>query len=167
MTRFLRRRWEEHFLGAEATVAFVPPAILFIWFLWFGGTTQIDCFMHGYRADLYRTTTAISGTLLGISLAAASFALNSATSPRLAVVRESKHYSTLWKTFFQAARSLGLLAVVSLACMILDRDGSPNPWLLIFYTLFLGMSIIRLARVIWILEQIIKLVTGTSLRGRT
>ena len=151
--------WGRHFLGLEALVAILPAVALATWMLWFDGSDHVHTLLHGNRTNIYRTVATLSVTLLGFSLAAASFALNSTSSPRLTVLHQSPHYPTLWKTFFQTVHILGALALTSLVCMIWDRDCAPNTLLLIPFTLFAGLSTIRLARVIWILEQIIGLVS--------
>ena len=106
------------------------------------------------RANVYRTVATISGTLLGFSLASATFALNVVSSPRLKMLRNSQHYPTLWKTFFQTTWFLGALTLVAIACIIWDRESAPSTWLAIPLTLFAGLSAVRLVRMIHLLEQI-------------
>ena len=157
MSALLRLR-QKHFLGLEAVVASLPAVALLAWTLWLDGTSLFDAFLDGNRINIYGTVATIAGTLLGFSLAAASFVMSLTSSPRLAVLRQSPHFPTLWKTFFQAVRFLGALVLTSLVCLTWDKDDAPNTWLLIPFVLFVGLSIIRMARVIWMLEQIIHLV---------
>lgn len=156
------RLWREHFLVAEAGASAVPAVGVAIWFAFFGGESCIEDFIDGNRANIYRTTATIAGTLLGFSIAVASLVLSFASSERLAVLRRSKHYPALWKTFFQAIRLLGALTVTALVCLIWDKENAPLTWLVIPLLLFASLAAVRLLRVIWILEQIVTIVGKPS-----
>ena len=162
--RALLKYWHGHFLGIEAVVAIVPGVALATWLVGYGGDLHVDQFMDSNRANIYRTTAGISGTLLGFSIAAVSLVLNSASSPRLSLVRNSRHYPVLWKTFLQTTKSLGALTVISLVCLTWDRESSPQTWLVVPFCFLLTLSILRLFRVVWILEQIITIVTAPVTR---
>ena len=153
--------WERHFLGLDALIAVGLAAGLATW-MFFEGKCQIEELVHGNRANIYRTLAGVSGTLLGFTLASASFAMNVISSPRLAMLRNSQHYPALWRTFFQTTWFLGALTLAALVCMIWDRDDSPTTWLVVPVTLFVCLSVFRLARVIWILEQVIGVLAKPS-----
>ena len=161
-----RAFWRRHFLHMEATVAALPPLVLLIWFVWLGGTEHVDDFITGVRTDLYRTTATVAGTLLGFSIAVASLVLNFVSAERLALLRTSEQYPSLWTTFFQTTRLLGALTLAALVCLVVDKDVSPVTWVIIPFSLFVSLAGIRLLRVIWILEQIIKLVSRTESHQR-
>ena len=149
--------WERHFLGMDGVIAAALAAALGIWLV-FQGERQVEELIQGNRANIYRTLTGVAGTLLGFTLASASFALNAVSSPRLTVLRNSRHYSALWRTFFQTIWLLGMLTLTSLVCMIWDRDSAPTTWLLVPLVLFGCLCVVRLARMIWILERVIGIV---------
>lgn len=158
--------WERHFLGADALIAVGLAAGLAIW-MFFEGKCQVEDLVHGNRANIYRTLAGVSGTLLGFTLASASFALNAVSSPRLAVLRNSRHYPALWRTFFQTTWFLGALTLTAIVCMIWDRDSAPNTWLVVPLVLFAGLCVVRLARMIWILQRVIGLVAKPSPDSRS
>ncbi len=158
--------WERHFLGADALIAVGLAAGLAIW-MFFEGKCQVEELVHGNRADIYRTLAGVSGTLLGFTLASASFALNAVSSPRLAVLRNSRHYPALWRTFFQTTWFLGVLTLTAMVCMIWDRDSAPTTWLVVPLVLFAGLCVVRLARMIWILQRVIGLVAKPSPDSRS
>lgn len=158
--------WERHFLGADALIAVGLAAGLAIW-MFFEGKCQVEELVHGNRANIYRTLASVSGTLLGFTLASASFALNAVSSPRLAVLRNSRHYPALWRTFFQTTWFLGALTLTAIACMIWDRDNAPTTWLVVPLVLFVGLCVVRLARMIWILQRVIGLVAKPSPESRS
>ena len=159
--------WERHFLGVDALIAVGLAAALAIWYLAFEGTDHVEELLKGNRTNIYRTLAGISGTLLGLSIASASFTLNAVSSPRLAVLRNSRHYPTLWRTLFQTTWFLGALTLAALVCMIWDRDDATTTWLVIPLALFVCLSVFRLARVIWILEQVIGVVAKPSRDSRS
>jgi hypothetical protein len=100
--------------------------------------------------------------LLGFAITAESIVLGLWGSERLAVVRESKHYATLWRVFMATIRSLGLATGFCLLGLVFDRDGDPNR--VILYLCFAAslLAVARLIRCIWILEQVVLLVSGPS-----
>jgi hypothetical protein len=56
-------------------------------------------------------------------------------------------------------RALGLATVVSLAALIVDRDSDPTHWVLYAVVYAVLLSCVRIARAIWVLENIIALIT--------
>lgn len=155
-------RWRRHFLAMEAAVVIGLTGLLACWMLFFDGVAFVQELMNGNRANIYRTTASISGTLLGFSIAGLSLILNFSSSPSLNLTRNSKHYPTLWKTFAQTTRCLGALTIVSLLCLALDKECAQIPWLVIPFCLFAGLSIVRLLRVVWIIEQIVGIISKPS-----
>ena len=156
----VRRFWDNHYLGIDALVALAFAVALGVWFAFFGGTSFIDEFIHENRATIYWTTAGIAGTLLGFSMTAVSLILNLMSSERLKIVRESPAYRILWKTFFQTIHVLGLLTITSLVCLIVDNGSAPVIWFIIpvFFFLII-LSVLRLYREVWVLEQIIDIFT--------
>ena len=148
----------EHFLGVDAGVVIALTLLFIAWFLSFGGASHVDALMQGNRANIYGTTATIAGSLLGFSIAVTSIVIGLSSSDRLAIVRGSAHYSTLWKTFLQTTRCLGALTITALICLIRDKDTDPVSWFVIPFLLFAGLSVVRLARSIWILEQLIEII---------
>lgn len=154
--------WQRHFLVMDASLPVAIASALAIWHGQFEGSQHLEELLEGNRANVYRTVATISGTLLGFSLASASFALNAVSSPRLKVLRNSQHLPTLWKTFFQTTWFLGAACVMAVVCIIWDRETAPNTWLPIPLTLFAGLSVVRIMRTIHLLERIIVLGAGQS-----
>lgn len=106
---------------------------------------------------MYGTRASIFGSLLGFTITAASIVLGFSSSPRLRIIRESRHYTTLWKVFGATIRALGLATVLSLVALIFDRDDAPAHT--VFYLALFGffLSCLRIARAVWVLENIISL----------
>lgn len=151
--------WRRHFLVFEAGIAIVSTLIFGIWFFFLNGAAHVDVLICGNRANIYRTTATISGSLLGFSIAVTSFVLNVLPSDRFRIVRESTQYPMLGKAFLQATWFLGGLTVTALICLIWDKESDPVSWLVIPLLLFAGLAALRVARTIWILEWLVKIVT--------
>ena len=104
----------------------------------------------------------IAVSLLGFCLTVISIVVGFSSYERLAIVRRSKHFETLWKVFFHTIDSLALLSLVTFICLIFDRDQSPIVWLEIGFFFFSLLSVFRLARSIWALKKIVWLVARPS-----
>lgn len=150
--------WQGHFLGMEAMMAGLMATIYSVWFFMFDGKCSVDEFMQGNRSIAYTTIAGIAGTLLGFSIAVASLVLNILPSPRMELVRKSKHYPKIGKTLTSTGKMLGFLTVVALICLVADTDRASIPWLTIPLCFFLILSAWRVLRVLWILEYIIEIV---------
>ena len=158
----ISEHWERCFLLADALAVSISVIGFGIWFFFYGGEPKVGEFISGNRVNIYRTLATISGTLLGFLITGVSLAISNTTSDKFAILRESRHSSSLWKTFLQAIKFLGLLTVTAFLCLLFDRDKSPSTWLVIPLYLFVALSIVRLLRVIWILEKIVGIVTKPS-----
>ena len=126
--------WRRHFLGLELSIAVIAAAALAIWVYQFGGATTFEMLLDGNRANIYRTTATMAVSLFGFSLTVISIVVGFSSYDRLAVVRSSKHYVTLWKVFFQAVVTLGLLSIFAFICLVFDSDKSPIIWLEILFS---------------------------------
>jgi hypothetical protein len=135
---------------------------LLVWFRCYGGAASIESVLEGNRSALYGTAASIFGSLLGFAITATSIVLGFSSSDRLAVLRGSAHYPTLWRIFSATIRALAFATVIALVCLIWDRDSEPASWLTIFLFFGVLLAVFRIGRTIWALEQIIALVTTPS-----
>ncbi len=149
---------KKHFLGMEAGAVVLFTLLLVAWFCFHEGESHVNALMQGNRANIYGTMATIAGSLLGFSVTTTSIMLGFSSSARLSVVRNSKHYPVLWKTCFQTIRYLGYLTVIALLCLIGDRDSAPVSWLVLPFFMSVGLSVVRLARMVWILERVIEII---------
>lgn len=116
--------------------------------------------MSDRRGLVYGTVAAIFGSLLGFAIAAQSIVLGLSGSEQLHIVRKSKHYSTLWRVFRWTIRTLGLATVAALNALIFDRDKDPCTTWFYVCTFFALLATAHLARTIWVLEQVVKIVSA-------
>jgi len=155
----LGKFWEAHFLTLEFTLAFVLSLLFSVWSETINSRVLIESIFIGNRQTLYGALVALFGSLLGFAITAVSIILGYANSDKLEIVRESAHYSDLWATFKSAIKVLATATIAALIGLIFDRDTFPNN-LIMYLNIFLSiLSFLRVARCIWVLENIIAIVT--------
>lgn len=154
--------WKRHFLGAEFCLSVVLAVCFVLWYVLFEGESFLACFLHGNRAAIYGTAASIFGSLLGFVITATSIVLGFSTSERLNVVRESKQFGTLWRVFSNTIWALGLATASTFIALIFDRDTHPIPALLFLSFFAIVLSFFRLSRAVWVLENVIALITMPS-----
>lgn len=151
--------WRRHFLGAELGVAAVATLLLMYLIHYSCFAECVDSVVAVSRPFIYGALATICGSLLGFNLTSASIVLATANSnsPRLRVVRQSKHYGTIWKVFGAAAKALAAATVLALAGLVIDHTGAlgdPLHWAIVFTFL---LSCLRVYRAVWVLGNIIAL----------
>jgi hypothetical protein len=157
----LPKWWRGHFLLVEFCLAVALTFGFAGWYIWFGGNAIVSPFLNGNRPSIYGTAASVFGSLLGFVITATSIVLGFSASDRLKVIRESTQYQTLWQVFNATIRALGLATVAAFLALIFDRDSSPIQWVL-FVVIFGALgSLFRFLRAIWVLENIIDLLTMT------
>ena len=156
--KWLVQCYRVHFLWAELALAILITTAVVVWVEWLGGKSLVDATLKDNRAAVYGTLATIFGSLLGFVITAASIVLGFSASEHLAIVRESKHYPTLWRVFAASIRALALATIATLAALIIDRDTAtshPAMYIVLFASI---LAIFRLARCVWILENVTMLV---------
>ena len=99
--------WRTHFLLVEGVLGTLPCVGLILWFLVLDGTNYMNELLADNRTNIYRTTAAIAGTLLGFSMAGTSLVLNVVPSERLSILQNSAHYPDLLEDFLSGDKILG------------------------------------------------------------
>ena len=155
----LRRYWEANFLTMELALAIVLSLLFSIWSETVNAGSFIYAVFTGNRVPLYGALVALFGSLLGFSITAVSIVLGYANSEKLEIVRNSDHYQDLWNTFKSAIKVLAFATITSLIGLILDRDTLPNNLILYINIFAAFLSFLRIGRCIWVLENIIAIVT--------
>lgn len=152
--------WGRHFLGFELALSIAATLALAAWIEYGGGRHAALGVVAGQRAAIYGTVASIDGALLGFAIATVTIVLGYAPSERFAILRSSIHYPMLWKTLTSAVRALGLGTLVALAALIVDRDSHPDLPAMIICAGATLLVTVRLARVAWVLEGVIRVVTA-------
>ena len=158
--------WQQHFLGAEAVSAIIVSTGITI-SLWLPTTEpMIEAQLADSRTDVYRTIATMSGALLGFSMTISTLVLGYWDSQRIRLIREHpQRRHELWTTLIQSTWFLALLALSSIVAMILDKDTAPSKYAMIPFLYFFSLAIARLARAIWIIQGIVKIVSAGPTEG--
>lgn len=154
--------WRKHFLILELLLAVALGSVVTVWGYHWGGFEAIDGVLNHNRADVYGVLATIFGSLLGFVIVSISIVVGHAGSDKLRIVRESPHYQTLWDVFIGTTRTLGIGTAVAFAGLIFDRPDDPIRWLLALNVFFVILAAFRLARSVWILEYIVRIVGKKS-----
>jgi|SRR5665213_517828 len=157
--KLLPEFWQKHFLLIELVLSIVVAISFAVWIYHYDGAITVDAVLKGGRASIYGTIASILGSLLGFTITATSLVLGFSVSDKLTVLRESREYPKLWRTFSSTIWALAFTTVVSLVCLLFDKETEPTMWLLLLFVWALTFTLLRIARTIWALEHIIELVT--------
>lgn len=152
--------WRAHFLKAEFGIAAVGTLAFVFWVQCRGGAIHVDEILTHDHGVVYGTLASICASLLGFTIASTSIVLVSASTPRLRIVRNSRHYQVMWSVFRAAIRALALGTVLALVALVVGRDGVLSDPVLFFLVFAVLLSCLRIARTIWVLEKIIAIVAA-------
>lgn len=159
----MRRWWGANFLVAEGVLAALVAVGIGVGVRLgnLAGSREaiVDSLLFGNRTALYGALASVFGALLGFVITTLTIVLGYSQHPRLMRVRNSPHYKTLWKVFSASIRAMAFATAAPIAAMLFDRDASPMYFigLVVLWSGMLGIA--RLARCIWILENIVEIVT--------
>lgn len=160
--KLLPRWWRSHFLHVEFGVAVLGSLAFAGWVELSGGAGVVNTLLNGNRGMIYGTFASIFGSLLGFAITAASIILGFSGLSRLAIIRESAQYPTLWRVFKATIRALGLATIVSLIGLILSHETTLFRWVLHVSVFASLLACLRLIRCVWVLEKTIGLLTAPS-----
>lgn len=150
--------WRTHFLWAEFGLSVLVGLVFCGWATGYGGVDTLQTVLAGNRGAIYGALASVFGSLLGFAITAVSIVIGFASHDRLALIRQSPHYPTIWKVFFAAIRALGFATLVAMTSLILDRDNAPRYVLLFVMFFATALATLRVARCAWVLENVIELV---------
>lgn len=154
--------WKRHFLHFEFALAVVLTIGFAVWGYSFGGFSLVDNILSQNRSDVYGALATIFGSLLGFVIVAVSVVANYSTASGMKIVRESKHYRTLWDVFLATIRTLGFATFVALVALVLDRNSDPVRPVTVLVAFVTLLSTARLARSVWVLENVISIVVKNA-----
>ncbi len=162
MINRIRRVHRRHFLGMDFCLAVFLTCLVVLWSYALNGASVIEDIPPKDRAVIYRTTAIAGISLLGFSLTVTSIVVGLAPSERLGILRGSKHYLVLWKTFSQTIYAFGSLSIAAFICLLFDREDNPMPCLGILLTFFVLLSVLRLHQSIQLLQSLVRIVASPS-----
>jgi len=143
----------------EGGLAIALTGVFAWWYLRADGAATVNALLKDSRQAIYGTAASVLGSLLGFIITAASIVFAVSGSERLKVIRDSKQYPALWSVFSATIRACGLATIIAFSALIFDRDQKPMACLLILGVFSVLLAVLRIARAIWALENIIMLIT--------
>jgi hypothetical protein len=159
----IRRWWERKFLAHELITILAICLGFTIWSVKMDRGVLINNILSGNRQTLYGTLAALFGSLLGFTITSVSIVLGASASEKLEIIRKSKHYKDLWDVFKAAIKTLALATIFALLGLVFDKDTNSVDFFLYINLFTTLLSIFRLGRCIWVLENIIFIITKQQL----
>jgi hypothetical protein len=155
--RRLRDRWEAEFLRNEALVALVFAGAAVVLFEIILDPGRINEYLGANRFTVFPILATLTGALLGLVIAAAAIVLDRLASGDLELVKQSRHAPKLVSIFRSAMVWLGAATLLALVLLV---PLGPVPDRVLVYAFLASMllSVVRLARMIWVVGQLMEIV---------
>jgi hypothetical protein len=150
----MRAFLERHFETVDRIAVAALAGLLFAYSHYLDHDAGVLGMFAGNRTAVYGAIIGLFGTIFGFGLTAMSIVLAFAESPRLRILRRSRHWATLWRVFTRGLRTFIIVALVALGGIILDRDRAPRLWVVYVVVLFVLLGIMRVYRVLWAFENL-------------
>jgi hypothetical protein len=121
------------------------------------GATLLPAIDAGTRADLYTSLAASAAALLGFSITAASILLSLGTGPAIEWLRDQPEFQQTRHIFMGAIRVLAVTTVIFTTLIVADTDGTGVLWFELPGVLFAVLVVLKLERVIWLLDRLLRI----------
>ena len=122
-------------------------------------------YLAGQRSGIYSILLAVEATLLGFVVAVLTIVLGYAQASRFEIVRRSRHWSALFRSYTRAMRWTAYATLSSLVGLLADRDSNPHPVVTALCAASLLMSGGALAWMLCITERVVRVVITPGARG--
>jgi hypothetical protein len=121
-------------------------------------------YLTNQRGGLYTTLLTVEATLLGFIVAVLAIVLGYAQASRFEIVRQSQHWTALFGSYTRAMRWSAYATALCLIGLLGDRDSSPHPVVTALCMAGLLMSIVVIARMLWVTERVVWVVISSGAR---
>ena len=119
---------------------------------------HVYSYLASQRGGLYTTLLVVEATLLGFIVAVLAIVLGYAQSTRFELVRRSRHWTSLFKSYTRAVRWAAYAPACLLIGLLADRDSDPHPVVTALCAASLLMAVAVLARMLWVTERVVSVV---------
>lgn len=157
-SRRLKKRWNKSFIRYERNLSIIVAIGGAIYLERVVGADQVQLFLEEQRMLVFPVMSTLFGALLGLVIAAATIAVERLSSGALPVVVESGRSPDLGRVFNSALVALGLATLASLVLVIPANEGADR-FLLYLWIWVVLLAAARVARVVWVVSQILKIET--------
>ena len=154
----MKRFWGIHFLGIELVLSILGGIFFTVWVIWLGGSAIVNSILYQNRSTVYGAIASILGSLLGFVITALSIIIGYSTNEKFEFLKSTKHYFTLWKVLLDTIKALSIATAAMIVGLIFDRDTYPHDLILCFCVFTIFLSVFRLKRCVWVLENVIHII---------
>lgn len=155
----LKNWYNRNFIVLEFLGAVAISLLFALWVEKVAGRGAMYSWLFGIRKELYATIASVSGALLGFIITSVSIVIVFLQSEKLELLKKSKNYPTLYRVFTMAIKYLGFTVAMALMGIFVDKDSHPQAWAVYLILLGAVLSVIGIARCVWVLENLISMVT--------
>ena len=162
MRRAVRDWFQLHDMATDVILALLGVLGVSLYLTVFDGADVAMKSLAEDRGHIYRTMATVSTSLLGLVMATVTLMVGLLKSERLTLLRRSGQQIALADVFFSTMKCLGIVAAIAFVALLVDNGLTPKLW---FEVVVLGLALlaaIRVARAIWVLEKIVKLMLKTK-----
>lgn len=161
-----RHHWEAYYLSFEVCVSVVMSIGFGLWVVRFDGDIAVQDFLDGRRSDLYGNLATIFVSLLGSMFTVASITIAIINFGRMRLIRENRTLHTLGRTYISAIVWLLVGLLVTLLCLWFEGGSSLTSVLIVLLFFSTSVIIFRVARVAWIVSNLIRIMTTSKPMNR-
>ncbi len=149
--------WKRNFLICELILSVITVLLIILFIKIFKLELDLINSLYDIRLQMYGTISGISGALLGFVITALSILLTLTDNEALKTLKKSPFFPQAYKVFLNTSQFLALTTIVSLFGLAIDKDCEPRIWVSYLIMWSIIVSLFRLARCFWVLENMIVL----------
>jgi hypothetical protein len=156
--RSLVQRWAESFLFYELLACWLCTAALVVLSETILGPRDLNSYLDAHRYNVFTALSAVFGALLGLVIAASALVLDRLAEGRLHLVQQSRHVHALPAIFKSAMVALAAATLFSIILLVPTGSAMVDRVLAYVWLLFVLLVAVRLARVIWLVGELMEIV---------
>lgn len=158
--------WSRSFLMYEGLVAIAGAAAMASILAYYENALDVENLDKPQLLSIIAILASLYGSMLGFLLAVMTLLYGAVDQSRFMLLRKSKRYANLWGVFRSAIRSCAISLIASVLSLIWIWLKRPGVGILIITSGFFILVVVRMARVVWILEKLMDIEVARGLKER-
>ena len=146
--------WEANFLWLEFGLSVAFGLLSSVWLWGLGGGAAANAALASNWPTFFSSLVTLFGALFGFVVATNSIVVSLLSEKVFARFSGTKSTDDIWETLFQTNCALGSAALVSLVGLVSSSDVGAHILVLTPLAFLGAFTFARLARTIWILDQL-------------